>query len=284
MTREHTLRRLRPPRHDIAVPPLPTGLEWVGEPEESIERLVAARPALVHFFDLAQLNSIRVLPYLRAWHERYEPDGLAVIGVHSPRFPFTQNVAVVSAAARRLGIEWPVAVDTEFAIWRLYEPHGWPALFLWGRGGTLRWYHLGEGEYLGTEEAIREALSGAGVEGEWPPPLDPLRPTDVPGIKVIAPSPELFPGGSTEEPWSSSPSATRLELDYEAGGAYAATDGKGEIAIRVDGEPGTPLTVTHPGLHELTSHERSERHHLELEPSAELRIYSLQFAAGIPAS
>lgn len=137
---------VRPPRPDIAIPPIPTGLEWVGRPVKSSERLVAARPALVHFFDFAQLNSVRTLPYLRAWHQRYAPDGLAMVGVHSPRFPFTQDAAGVATAAKRLGIDWSIAVDREFSVWRLYEPHGWPALFLWGRGGALRWYHLGEGE------------------------------------------------------------------------------------------------------------------------------------------
>jgi hypothetical protein len=93
------------------VPPLPPGLNWVGRPVESIERLVAGRPALVHFFDLAQLNSVRTLPYLRAWHQRYEGDGLAMIAVHSPRFPFTQDPDVVAGAAERLGIDWPIALD-----------------------------------------------------------------------------------------------------------------------------------------------------------------------------
>src|SRR5262249_55868538 len=135
---EHTLPRLRPPRPDIAVPPIPPGLEWVGQPVDSIDRLVAAGPALVHFFDFAQLNSVRTLPYLRAWHERYA-DGLAMIGVHSPRFPFTQDRDAVAAAVERLGIGWPVAVDPEFALWRLYDPHGWPAPVLLGRGGAPRW-------------------------------------------------------------------------------------------------------------------------------------------------
>src|SRR2546429_363907 len=78
----------RPPPPDIATPPIPSGLDWVGEPVESIDRLVATSAVLVHFFDVAQLNSIRTLPYLRSWHERYGGDGLAMIGVHSPRFPF----------------------------------------------------------------------------------------------------------------------------------------------------------------------------------------------------
>ena len=249
---------------------------------DSIDRLVAAHPVLVHFFDFAQLNSVRTLPYLRAWHGRYRGDGLSLIGVHSPRFPFTQDPAAVAAASQRLGIDWQVAVDPEFSLWRIYEPHGWPALFLWGRGGALRWYHLGEGEYAGTEEAIREALPKTDGDHDWPPLLEPIRPSDGPNVKVIAPTPELFPGGSTEEPWPRSESDRALELDYEAGGAYAATDGDGEIAIRLDGEPLDPTRVTHPGLHELASHERTERHRLTLEPSPGLLIYSIQFAAGVP--
>src|SRR5204862_8012734 len=158
------------------------------------------RPVLVHFSDLAQLTSVRTLPCLCAWHDRYAGDGLALVGVHSPRFPFTQDPDVVAEAAERLGIGWPVIVDPEFAVWRLYEPHGWPALFLWGRGGALRWYHLGEGDYHGTEEAIREALGGAGNGHEWPPLLDPLRPSEVPRPTVNGPTPELLPGGATEEP------------------------------------------------------------------------------------
>jgi hypothetical protein len=280
--REHTLRHLRPPRPDIAIPPLPAGLDWVGDPVESIDRLVARRPVLVHFFDLAQLNSVRTLPYLRAWHERYSPHGLAVVGIHSPRFPFTQAHDVVAAAVDRLEIEWPVIVDPEFAVWRLYEPHGWPALFLWGRGGALGWYHLGEGDYQGTEEAIREELAGSGNGHEWPPLLEPIRPSDAPRAAVIAPTPEVFPGGSTEDPWPQADADRRLELSYAAGGAYAATDGEGEIAIRMDGERMDPVRVTHPGLQELTSHGRTERHALELEPSPGLLIYSIQFAAGIP--
>jgi hypothetical protein len=279
---QHTLRRLRPPRPDIAIPPLPAGAEWIGEPIDSIDRLVASRPVLVHFFDFAQLNSVRALPYLRAWHERYAGDGLAMVGVHSPRFPFTQDYDVVAAAAERLQITWAVIVDREFALWRLYEPHGWPALFLWGRGGALRWYHLGEGDYAGTEEAIREELSGSGNGHEWPPLVEPLRPSDAPDAKVIPPTPEIFPGGSTEEPWPKTEADRVLELEYQAGGAYVASDGEGEIAIAVDDGPQRTVGVRYPGLHELTSHEGTERHAFRLEPSPGVLVYSIQFAAGVP--
>jgi hypothetical protein len=275
---------MRPPRPDIAIPPLPAGAEWIGEPIDSIDRLVAARPVLVHFFDFAQLNSVRAIPYLRAWHERYSADGLAMVGIHSPRFPFTQGYDVVAEAAERLEIGWPVIVDREFSLWRLYEPHGWPALFLWGRGGALRWYHLGEGDYEGTEEAIREELAGSGNGHEWPPLVEPLRPSDAPDAKVIPPSAEIFPGGSTEEPWPTTEADPTLGISYQAGGAYAATDGGGEISIRVDGEARDPIEVSHPGLQQLTVHDRTERHRLELEPAPGLLIYSIQFAAGLPPS
>jgi hypothetical protein len=264
------------------VPPLVPGIDWIGEPIESIDRLVATRPALVHFLDIAQLNSVRTVPYLRAWHARYADDGLALVGVHSPRFPFTQDPGVVADAAERLGIDWSIALDPEFAVWRLYEPHGWPALFLWGRGGALRWYQLGEGDYNGTEEAIREALSESDGGHDWPPVLEPMRRSDAPGAKVIPPTAEIFPGGSTEEPWSSSPDDPSLEFEYTAGGAYAATNGVGEIAIGLDGEARDPIEVTYSGLQELTIHDHTEHHTLALEPSPNLPIYSIQFAAAVP--
>jgi hypothetical protein len=92
----------------------------------------------------------------------------------------------------------------------------------------------------------------------------------------------LFPGGSTEEPWSSTEGDPALELEYEAGGAYAATEGEGRIGVRVDGEGRAPIEVTHPGLQELTAHERTERHNLELRPDPGLLVYSIQFAAALP--
>src|SRR3954451_2648951 len=227
---------MRPPRPDIAIPPLPDGAEWIGQPVDSIDRLAATEPVLVHFFDFAQLNSARTLPYLRAWHDRYSNDGLAMIGVHSPRFPFTQDYDVVADTCERLEIRWPVIVDREFSVWRLYEPHGWPALFIWARGGALRWYHLGEGDYAATEEAVREVLTDAGTARDWGALVEPVRPTDASGADVVPPTPEVFPGGSTEEPWPVSDADRRLEVDYEGGGAYAAVDGEGEIALRLDGE------------------------------------------------
>jgi hypothetical protein len=255
---------------------MPPEIEWVGGPPQRLERLVASGPLLVHFLDFAQLNCARTLPYLRAWHERYGGIGLGVIGVHSPRFPFTRDAGAVADALPRLGIGWPVAVDSEHRVWRDYGCRGWPSLFLWNRGGTLAWHHLGEGEYVGTEEAIREAL-GDSPNGDWPDPVPPVRPTDAPGATVIAPTPEVFPGGSPETPWSQGASGEPLRIPYEAGGAHAAVDGSGELQRSLDGGETERVPVEAPGLVELAAHDGHQRHLLELGASPGLRVYSVQF-------
>jgi hypothetical protein len=248
----------------------------------SIDRLLAERPTLVHFFDFAQLNSVRTLPYLSAWHERYAGAGLALLGVHSPRYSLSRDRDAVAAALPALGVDWPVALDPEMTVWRGYEPRGWPSLFLWGKGGALRWNHLGEGEYAATEEAIRETLTDAGAGGQWPSLLEPLRPEDAPGARVVAPTPELFPGGGVERPWEATPEEPVLSLSYEAAAAYATTDGEGEIAVVLDGEAAGSVAVEAPGIQELISDEGHRSRTLELRPSPGLRIHSLQFAPGTP--
>lgn len=256
---------------------------WVGGEEPNLARVLAGGPLLVHFFDFAQLNSVRALPYVEAWSGRYGEHGLSTLGVHSPRFPFTQPAEAVAAVLPRLGIGWPVAVDTERRIWRDYGCEGWPSLFLWSRGGVLRWYQLGEGNYEATELAIREALEEAGAGVEWPAPIEPVRPSDAPGATVISPTPELFPGGSAEVPWSPSDDDPALALSYEGGGAFVAAAGEGELAVRLDGARQDPVAIREAGLHAIVEHERHESHLLELEPSGGVAIHSVQFPPAPPA-
>jgi hypothetical protein len=222
------------------------------------------------------------VPYLRAWRDRYAGAGLAVLGVHSPRYSLSRDPRTVASALPALGIDWPVALDAEMAIWRGYEPRGWPSLFLWGKGGALRWHHLGEGDYAETEEAIQDALTDSGAEGPWPPPLEPLRPEDAPGAGVVVPTPELFPGGSIDRAWEATTEQPALALRYEAGAAYAATEGEGSIAITLDGDAMEEIAVTAPGLQELVADEWHMSRTLELRPSSGVRIHSLQFAPGTP--
>ena len=120
--------------------------------------LTAAGPVLVHFWDPTQLNSVRALPYVAEWNRRYSPHGLTTLGIHSPRFALTADAEVATGAIERLEVEHAVALDVDYAIWHDYGCIGWPSLFLWGQGGSLRWAHRGEGEYRATEEAIQDEL------------------------------------------------------------------------------------------------------------------------------
>ena len=273
---------MRPDAADIAIPPWPTDLGWIGAPPPATERLTATGPVLIHFFDFAQLNGVRTLPYVRAWHDRYRNAGLRVLGIHAPRFPFTASEDAIAAAVERLRIPYPVAVDSGFRVWRAYGCEGWPSLFLWGRGGALRWFHFGEGEYRATEEAIQELILESDPDASLPQPLSPVRPSDAPGALVMPPSEEVFPGGSAADPWEASPDRPRIELTYAAGGAYASVDGEGALEVALDDRPCDAIAVDSPGLHELAQHDRHEEHRLVLRPSEGTRVWSISFAAGVP--
>ena len=273
---------MRPPRPDIAAPELPPRLRWLGEAPGSMAELTASGPVLVHFFDYAQLNSVRALPYVIEWRRRYAPHGLAALGVQAPRFPFGFDPEAAAAGVARLGIEHPVALDAGRELWQDYGCSGWPSLFLWGPGGTLRWVHFGEGEYRATEVAIQEALREQEPLLELPPPLRPMRASDAPGARVMPPSEEVYPGGGPEHPWEADGEGT-IELAYEGGGAHATVAGEGSIAVELDGEAVTPVEIAGPGLYTLAEHEVHERHRLGLRPSSGQRVWSLSFSAGVPA-
>ena len=273
---------MRPQAHDIAVPPFPPGIEWIGPEPAAVERICARGPLLVHFVDAAHLSSVRTLPYVGAWDERYRDLGLTLVGVNSPRFPFTADRGKLAAALRRLEVGFPVAADSRYRIWHDYGCEGWPSLFLWGRGGALRWFHFGEGEYAATEEAIQEELRALAPERELPEPLGALRPSDAAGALVVPPSDEVFPGGSESEPWRAREGDPPLELEYTAAGAWATVDGRGELRASLDRGRELAIEVEAPGAYELATHERHESHHLSLVATPGVRVYSIGFAAGVP--
>jgi hypothetical protein len=273
---------MRPERENIAAPDLPEGIEWIGEAPRSMPLATAGGPVLVHFLDFSQLNSVRTLPYVSEWARRYEADGLTTIGVQAPRFPFGSEREAVTRGLERLGIEFPVAIDADRRLWHAYGCEGWPSLFLWKLGGALAWFHFGEGEYRASEEAIQAELREQDALRALPEPMDPLRPTDAPGAKVMPPTPELFPGGSWERPWTAGEDGKGLDFAYEAGGVYATVEGAGEIAVTLDRGESETVAVAGPGLYALAEHPKHEAHRLALRPSPGLRIWSLSFAADVP--
>ncbi len=86
-------------------------------------------PVLIEFWDFCRPNSLRTLPYMKAWHARYAPNGLTLVGVHSAGFEPSRNPDNVRGAVARLGIEYPVLIDLELVVWRRYENLGWPARY-----------------------------------------------------------------------------------------------------------------------------------------------------------
>jgi hypothetical protein len=174
---------VRPPAdRDIPAPELPPETEWLGAPFVRLAQLLGSHAVLIEFWDSARVNSLRTLPYMRAWHARYADSGLAVIGVHSPGYSFGRDRDTVARAVERLEVTYPVALDPDFEIWRAYGVRGWPARYLFDRRGLLRWFHFGEGDYQDTERAIQEVLLEIDPGIEVPEPLAPVRPEDAPGL------------------------------------------------------------------------------------------------------
>lgn len=211
------------------------------------------------------MNSLRTLPYLRAWHERYAPAGLRVVGVHSPGYSFGRDRAVARAAVARLGIPYAVALDPALEVWRLFGNAGWPARYLFDAGGALAHRHYGEGEYLTTERAIQAALRARDPDLELPQPLEPLRPEDAPAAMLEPQTADIVLPADRERlelvrDWVDGPdyieaadAGGAATAGFRAGAAYAVLSGAG----------------VEPGLHETDGTVVAE--------SPGLRIHAFQF-------
>ena len=121
------------------------------------------RVVLADFWTLTCINWLRTEPYVRAWSTAYRDDGLVVIGVHTPEFSFEHDVDLVRQANEVRGIDYPVAVDNDYAVWDAFANHYWPALYFIDREGIIRDQHFGEGRYEQSERSIQRLL---GVERE----------------------------------------------------------------------------------------------------------------------
>ncbi len=121
------------------------------------------RVVLVDFWTYSCVNWLRTLPYVRAWHERYRDRGLVVVGVHAPEFGFEHDLDNVRRATGELDVGYPVVIDNDFTIWRSFDNHYWPALYLVDGDGRVRFHHFGEEAYEESERAIQQLL---GVDEE----------------------------------------------------------------------------------------------------------------------
>jgi len=153
------------PLHDYGPAPEFTDTEkWFNTPGGQPLTLkgLRGRVVLVDFWTYTCINCIRTLPYLEAWDKRYRKDGLTIVGVHSPEFPFEREASNVEAAIAAEGIRYPVVQDNELGTWSAYENQYWPAEYFIDAKGDVRYVHFGEGEYGEKEQVIRELLAEAG--------------------------------------------------------------------------------------------------------------------------
>jgi thiol-disulfide isomerase/thioredoxin len=251
---------LRAPVDTILAPLFPTRLPWVNVPGGTASTIQRGKPLLVEFWDFCRPNSLRTLPYVKAWHERYSPAGLRVVGVHCPGFEASRDEQAVRDAVARLQIPYPVLIDSSFELWSDYENQGWPARYLFDGRARLFEYHYGEGAYDETERAIQELV---GVEREL---LAPIRPEDAPRARLLAQSEDR--PGSYSGP-------------YEAGGVWAVLDGAGVVSVNGGSPERLEVAVSHPGAYPLLEHERHTSGMLTLEIGPGVSCLATCFTPGV---
>jgi hypothetical protein len=254
-----------PPEAEIYAPEFPNKGDWLNVAFLRMSTLMGRGAVLVEFWDFARVNSLRTMPYLKAWHERYADAGLRVVGIHSPGYSFGRDRDTVARAVERLDVGYPVLLDPDLEVWRLYGNMGWPGRYLFDRTGRLVFIHYGEGEYLDTELAIQEAV------GESREPLEPIRPEDAPGVllepqtaDIVLPADrerlELVRDWADGDDWIEAADAgAAASFTYRAGGAYAVLSGAG----------------VEPGLYEVEGTVAAE--------SPGLRLHGVQFTPAPPA-
>jgi thiol-disulfide isomerase/thioredoxin len=186
------------------LPSLGRATEWLNSPPLTASGL-RGKVVLIDVWTYTCINWLRQLPYVRAWAEKYKNQGLVVIGVHAPEFEFEKNLDNVRRAAREMKINYPIAIDNDYAIWRALKNQYWPALYFVDAQGKIRHHHFGEGEYERSERVIQQLLSEAGMRGIG----QELVSVDARGAEVAADwgslkSPENYVGYDRTENFASS--------------------------------------------------------------------------------
>jgi thiol-disulfide isomerase/thioredoxin len=204
---------------------------------------------LVDFWTYSCVNWLRTLPYVRAWARTYADRGLVVVGAHAPEFSFEHDLANVRRAIAELGVSYPVVIDNDFAVWRSFDNHYWPAVYLVDGEGRVRFRHFGEEAYEETERAIQDML---GVDGQ-------LVQVDAGGLSAAADwdalgSPETYLGHARGERRVDA-SADELSLNewaltgqWSVGAEAAVLDAAGgSIAYRFEGRDLNLVLAPPPG-------------------------------------
>jgi len=166
------------------IPSFAGAVLWLNSPPLTPE-VLRGKVVVVDFWTYSCINCLRALPYVKGWYGKYKDHGLVVIGVHAPEFAFEKDPGNVRRAVADLQINYPVALDNDYAIWQAFNNQYWPAHYFIDAGGKIRAHHFGEGDYDESEETIRRLLTEAGYAGLPPPGMSAL-----PAVGVQAPADE----------------------------------------------------------------------------------------------
>jgi hypothetical protein len=192
-----------------AIPSLDGATAWINTDPLTPESL-RGRVVAFDFCTYTCINWLRTLPYVRAWNERYGAQGLTVVGIHTPEFPFEHDLDNIRPQLAGRGVTYPVAVDNDYAVWQAFDNHYWPALYLADQDGAIRFHHFGEGAYEESERAIQGLL---GVEGE----VVSVEPAgdEVSAVWEDVRSPETYLGYERADAFASPGGAARERRRYE---------------------------------------------------------------------
>jgi cytochrome c biogenesis protein CcdA/thiol-disulfide isomerase/thioredoxin len=294
----------RPPR----APEL-AGIDlWLNTPNGKALTIAGlrGRVVLVDFWTYSCINCLRTLPHLKAWDRAYRRAGLTIVGVHSPEFAFERVPDNVRSAVRRLGVRYAVALDNDFATWRVYSNEYWPSKYLIDRSGRIRYEHYGEGAYRETENVIRtllgEKVRAARTSVADQTPSDITTPETYLGYARIdklanrtlafdAAAQYEFPTRglrldqiafagrwTVEAARAVAGSDARLRLSFQANDVFLVLGGKGRVEAIVNGRRKRTIRVSGtPRLYTIARYPRLTRGLLELRFSPGISGYAFTF-------
>ncbi|WP_343649656.1 cytochrome c biogenesis protein DipZ [Stenotrophomonas sp.] len=198
------------------LPALTGATGWLNSPPLDREQL-RGKVVLIDFWTYSCINCLRAMPYVHEWERRYRDHGLVVIGVHTPEFAFERDPRNVMKAVQQLKVEYPVALDNQYAIWRAFNNNYWPAHYFVDAQGNIRAHQFGEGNYAHSEQVIRRLLTEAG-QTDLPAPADPAA-ADLQGVAAQADmgnlrSPETYLGHARAEQFAS-PGGQRDDTSFD---------------------------------------------------------------------
>lgn len=280
-------------------PELRLGGQWLNSDPLTLESL-RGKVVLLDFMTYSCINCIRVFPYLEAWHQAYQDQGLVVIGIHTPEFEFEKNADNVQDALDDFGLTFPVMQDNDYATWRAFKNRYWPHTFLIDHRGEIVYDHIGEGNYDKTEKKIKELLDlkskeivADNLEPEISASQSPetyfgsLRNRNFGNPDFQAPDSVkentlyLIGDWQITDEYAKNQSATdRIIFKYKAKKIFmvAASQEPVTVLIRQDGQDIKTLTIQDESIYELVANPSADWHTIEILPQGEgLEAFTFTF-------